>query len=146
MTVVREVGPELATRQGPGCHDYLPHDAVHFLVEAEAGLTGGAFGELASGRNNIFTPVDPAFRRRESRREARRRSLDAAADMTRSESLASLCMPLWEFRNGHRRALPEWFGRFEDGFVAGPIIDRVMVRLDDFALRWHNLPVGGSLS
>ena len=28
MTVVRERGPELAPRQGPGYHDYLPHDAV----------------------------------------------------------------------------------------------------------------------
>jgi hypothetical protein len=41
MTVVRERGVPLAPRQGPGYHDYLPHDAVHFLVESEAGLSGG---------------------------------------------------------------------------------------------------------
>jgi hypothetical protein len=43
MTVVRERGPQLAPRPGPGYDDYLPHDAVHFLVEAEAGLSGGVF-------------------------------------------------------------------------------------------------------
>jgi hypothetical protein len=145
MTVVREVGPELATRQGPGYHDYVPHDAVHFLAEAEAGLTGGAFGQIASGRNNIFATVDPALRRRQSRREAKRRSPDRSAEMIRSESLASLCLPLWELRHGHRRAMPEWSGRFDRDLVTSPVIDRIQFRLDDFAARWSRLPVGGTL-
>ena len=34
MTVVRDRGPELAPRQGPGYHDYLPHDAVQRTVAA----------------------------------------------------------------------------------------------------------------
>ena len=51
MTVVRERGPQLAPRPGPGYDDYLPHDAVHFLVEAEAGLAGGVFGRIAAGQN-----------------------------------------------------------------------------------------------
>ena len=54
MAVVRERGPVLAPRTGPGYHEYLPHDAVHFLVEAEAGLSGGAFGragECVAGRS-----------------------------------------------------------------------------------------------
>jgi hypothetical protein len=38
MTIVRERGPQLASRHGPGYDDYLPHDAVHFIVEAEARL------------------------------------------------------------------------------------------------------------
>jgi hypothetical protein len=146
MTVVREVGPELATRQGPGYHDYLPHDAVHFLAEAEAGLTGGVFGQIASGRNNIFAAVDPALRRRQSRREAKRRSQDRSAEMIRSESLASLCLPLWELRNGHRGAMPEWSGRFDHDLVTSPVIARIQLRLDDFAARWCRLPVGGTLT
>jgi hypothetical protein len=146
MTVVREVGPELATRQGPGYHDYLPHDAVHFLAEAEAGLTGGAFGQIASGRNNIFATVDPALRRRQSRREAKRRSPDRSAEMIRSESLASLCLPLWELRHGHRGTMPEWSRRFDHDLVASPVIDRIQLRLDDFAARWSRLSVGGTLT
>jgi hypothetical protein len=59
MTVVRERGIRLARRQGPGYHDYLPHDAVHFIVEREAGLTGGVFGRVAAGQSNIFPAADP---------------------------------------------------------------------------------------
>ncbi|SRR6266487_991877 len=69
MTIVRERGPELAPRQGPGYDDYLPHDAVHFFVEAEAQLSGGVFGRIAAGRSNIFWPADPVVRQRQARRE-----------------------------------------------------------------------------
>ena len=89
MTVVRARGPELAPRQGPGYDDYLPHDAVHFLVEAEARLTGGAFGWVAAAEQPLL--ADPVVRQREKRREAKRRpSLAEHADMARSEALASV--------------------------------------------------------
>ena len=39
MTVVRERGPRLAPRTGPGYDEHLPHDAVHFLVEARKDTT-----------------------------------------------------------------------------------------------------------
>ena len=73
MTVARERGPALAPRNGPGYHDWLPHDAVHFLVEAEAGLSGAVFGRIAAGHSNLFSPVDPSERRHQARREAKRR-------------------------------------------------------------------------
>ncbi len=73
MTVRRQAGPSLAPRQGPGYDDHLPHDAVHLLVENEAGLTGGVFGRVAAGRSNIFWPADPKLQRRQARREAKRR-------------------------------------------------------------------------
>jgi len=123
MTVVRERGPELAPRQGPGYHDYLPHDAVHFLVEAEAGLSSGIFGQIAAGRNNIFTTADPALRRHQARREAKQRARGMnRADMARSESLASLCLPLWELRTGRRGELPEWYSRIERGHHEAPVV------------------------
>ncbi|MCX5418865.1 hypothetical protein [Streptomyces sp. NBC_00078] len=94
MTVVRGSGPEPAPRQGPGHDDWLPHDAVHFLVEAEARLSGGVFGRIAAGRSNIFWAADPAVRRRQARREAKWQPSKAEhADMARSEALASACAP-----------------------------------------------------
>jgi len=72
MTVVRERGPRLAPRQGPGYDDHVPHDAVHFLVEAEARLSSGVFGQIAAGHNNIFWPADPKAQRRQARRETKR--------------------------------------------------------------------------
>jgi hypothetical protein len=147
MTVVREHGPELAPRHGPGYDDYLPHDVVHFLVEAELGLSGGAFGRVAAGRNNIFWAADPAVRKRQARREAKHRPTQAEhADMARSEQLASLCQPLWQLRAGQRSDLPAWFSALEPGIVQSPLVERILARLDEFAARWHALPLGGSIT
>src|SRR5579884_4257820 len=133
MTVVRDHGPELAPRCGPGYDDHLPHDAVHLLVEAEAGLAGGAFGRIAAGWNNIFWPADPAVRRQQNRREARRRLTPAQrGDMGRSEQLASLCASLWQFRQGLRRDLPEWFSRVPPEALGSPLVGRILERLDGF--------------
>jgi hypothetical protein len=84
MTVVRERGPRLASRYGPGYDDHLPHDAVHFLVEAEAGLSGGVFGQIAAGQNNIFWPADPRARRRQPRRTPSARRHPARPARTRT--------------------------------------------------------------
>jgi hypothetical protein len=147
MTVVRERGPELAPRQGPGYDDYLPHDAVHFIAESEAALSGGVFGRVAAGRNNIFWAADPAVRRHQARREAKRRPRATDhEDMARSESLASLCQPLWELRAELRSELPLWSSRVEPDLFASPIVERIVERLGEFAARWHALPVGGSLT
>jgi hypothetical protein len=147
MTVDRDRRPTLAPRHGPGYHDYLPHDAVHFLVEAEAQLSGGAFGRVAAGRNNIFWPADQSAIRRQARREAKWRPNAAEhADMARSEELASVCQSLWEFRHGHRADLPDWFTLVPTETLESALVGRIIVRLDAFASQWHSLPVGGSVT
>lgn len=147
MTVIRERGVELEPRQGPGYHDYLPHDAVHFIVESEAGLSGAVFGRLAAGQNNIFTAVDPKLRRRVHRREARRRpQADERVDMGRSELLASLCLPLWELRAGKRSALPPWIQRVDINVLESDLVRRILARLDGFATQWHRLEVGAGIT
>ena len=147
MTVVREHGPELEPRQGPGYHDYLPHDAVHFIVEAEAQLTGGVFGRLARGENNIFVVADAGLRRRLARQEARRpRHHDDRRDMSRSEALASVSLPLWELRAGHRKGLPQWLSAQMPSALPDGLLERIMARLDDFARSWNALPVGGGVT
>jgi len=144
MSIARERGPVLAPRPGPGYDDYLPHDAVHFLVEAEARLARGVFGQIAAGRNNIFWPADPAERRHQARLEKKRKaSVDEVADVTRSERLASLCQPLWELRAGHRAQLPDWLTLDSP---ASPLVERILSRLDEFAARWRALPAGGSIT
>jgi hypothetical protein len=147
MAVARERGPELAPRPGPGYDDYLPHDAVHFLVEAEARLSGGVFGQIAAGRSNIFWPADPGVQRRQARREAKRAPTTAErVDMARSEDLASVCQPLWELRAGRRRTLPLWFSRVTPGALESPLTERILGRLDEFAACWQRLPAGGSIT
>ncbi len=147
MTVVREHGPQLAPRPGPGYDDHLPHDAVHFLVEAEARLSGGVFGRIAAGQNNIFWPADPRAQRRQARREAKRiSSATERADTARSEELASVCQPLWELRAGHRAEVPPWFGRVPPATLQSPLTERILARLDEFAERWQALPAGGAIT
>jgi hypothetical protein len=147
VSVVREHGPELAPRNGPGHDDYLPHDAVHFLVEAEARLARGVFGQIAAGRNNIFWPVDQAQQRRQARREKKRKTRpDEVGDMTRSETLAGLCQALWEFRAGHRSALPDWHSWVQPDLLESPLVGRIVARLDEFASRWHPLLLNDSVT
>jgi hypothetical protein len=144
VAVRREKAPELAPRRGPGSHPYLPHDLVHLVVEAEAGLRGGVFGRIAAGESGMFWPADPARRRRVNRREARRKPSPAAsADMARSEELARLCLPLWELRHGHREHLPAYL---DGADTTDPLADRIVTRLAGLADRWHALPENGSLT
>jgi hypothetical protein len=145
LTVRRRVGPVLAPAYGPGYDQYLPHDLVHFVVEAEAGLRGGVFGRVASGKPGSFWPVDPTERRRVLRR---RRIVTPAehADMAASEQLASLCAPLWELRHGRRTRPPEWFGRLTESQFGQPLIQRILDRLDDLASRWHDLAEGEGMT
>jgi hypothetical protein len=146
-TVRRDHGPALASRFGPGYHDYLPHDAVHFLVEAEARLPGGVFGRLAQGHSNLFWPADPAQQRRQRRREAKRRiTLEQQADMQRSEALASACQVLWEVRTGLRTDLPAWASERASQAAPTALLERILTRLDNFALAWHALGVDDSIS
>ncbi|MFD5542673.1 hypothetical protein ACFWIJ_33855 [Streptomyces sp. NPDC127079] len=68
---------------------------MHFLVEAEAGLSGGVFGRIAAGQSNVFWAAHPVIRKRQARREAKRQPSKAErTDRARSETLASLCEPL----------------------------------------------------
>ncbi|MER8157591.1 hypothetical protein [Streptomyces sp. NPDC094472] len=143
VAVRRECGPEPAPRGGPGHHPYLPHDLVHFLVEAEARLRGGVYGRLAAGELGFFWPADPAERGRARHREKSRKPTPrASADMGRSEELAGACLMLWELRRGQRAALPPWLC----GWTPDPVAERIVVRMDEYADRWHALPDGGSLS
>lgn len=145
IAVHRETGAALAPRNGPGGHPYLPHDLVHFLVEAEAGIGLGVYGRLAAGDNGLFWPADPAERAKAARRRKSRpvkSSPRAQADMALSEHLAGIAVPVWEVRRGHARQLPAYV-------TAGgvpPVVDRIVSRFDEYADRWHTLPVGGSLT
>jgi len=49
IRVERENGPVLIMDPAPGYDPVLPHDMVHFVVEAVLGLKGGVFGQLAAG-------------------------------------------------------------------------------------------------
>lgn len=73
----------------------------------------------------------------------------ACGVVTRSEDLAGLCQPLWEFRAGHRRELPVWWSSLTPDALESlesPLCKRILARLDEFAARWHALPIGRSIT
>jgi hypothetical protein len=54
-----DVGPDIRPRPGPG-HAEVPHDLVHFVVEEQAGMPLGIYGQLAAGGDvGGFLPSRP---------------------------------------------------------------------------------------
>ncbi|QXJ20161.1 hypothetical protein AGRA3207_000820 [Actinomadura graeca] len=135
----------------PGYDDHIPHDLVHYLTEAELGLTSGVFGRALAGggdfRETAETPGDPRRRaraqRRLRRREASLRRSDPG-DMATSEHLAGLCDLAWRRRAGART--PAWAERRPVPPGDTPEVGRILDRLDETAPLWHGLPIGGSLT
>jgi hypothetical protein len=73
VTVERAAATNLQMHPAPGYDDWLPHDMVHFVVEREAGLRDGIFGQLAAGGDaHTFVPAEQQRTRRWARRTERR--------------------------------------------------------------------------
>ena len=107
-----------------GYDDWLPHDLLHFVAEAEFGLDGGIFGDVAAGGNaRVFIPVDPKETVKIWRRNRIKRV--KLPDGRRSEQLAGELEQRWR-----ERTLPP----------------QLQQKLDALADRWHALQVGGSLT
>jgi hypothetical protein len=107
-----------------GYDDWLPRDLLHFVAEAEFGLDGAVFGDLAAGGNaRIFQAFDQDLTTKLWRKQRIRRT--RLPEGRRSEELA------WELERGWRaRRLPP----------------ELQQKLDDLAEQWHALQVGGSLT
>lgn len=137
----------------PGYDDDIPHDIVHYVVEAELRLANGVYGRAARGAGTFIPMADPSIpareRARQQRQQQRRERAFGArdalhgADMEQSERLAGLCDVAWRRKHGQRpdlsRSAP--VPRAEDAAA----IERVVARLDAIAPLWRALPVGGEL-
>jgi hypothetical protein len=107
-----------------GYDDFLPHDLLHFVAEAEFGLDGAVFGDLAAGGNaRIFQSFDQ----------------ELTAKMWRKQRIRPTRLP--EGRRSEQLA-----AELEQGWRAKTLSSELQQRLDDLAERWHALPVGRSLT
>ena len=155
---VEIVVPGLGTRSldpAPGYDDDIPHDLVHYAVEAELRLTAGVYGRAARGGGTFSAAApndgDARERSRQQRKQRKReRSLRArdeggAAEMARSERLAALCDVAWRRKHGQQpdplRSAPQPASEQDVAHVV-----RVVARLDQLAPLWRALPVGGELA
>ncbi|MEY2930184.1 MAG: hypothetical protein RL033_933 [Pseudomonadota bacterium] len=152
--IVRRTGePERALDPAPGYDDDIPHDLVHYVVEAELGLSDGVYGRAARGAGTFISTaqqdVSPRERARKQRKQQKReRALGAhdarhGAEMARSERLAALCDVTWRRKHG-QRADP---GRSPPALPAEDAgdVERIVARLDVLAPLWRALPVDAEL-
>jgi hypothetical protein len=143
--VERESGPNVIADPAPGYDDFLPHDLLHFVAEAEWGIDGGVFGQLAAGGDpGIFLPVEEELVDKWVRSRKLRKKQHSHG--RRSEALAGVLDAAWKAR--HRKArLPEhWNLHLAAARVESEPLAVVLASLDDLARRWHKLQVVGSLT
>jgi hypothetical protein len=57
-----------------------------------------------------------------------------------------VCLPLWERRAGLRADLPPWVPREAPSATDAELVRRILMRLDEFAAQWHELPVGEGIT
>jgi hypothetical protein len=145
--------PTRALDPAPGYDDDIPHDLVHYVVEAELGLMYGVYGSAARGGGTFINTAEQDVRARQRAREQRKqrkrehglRAHDAkhAAEMAQSERLAALCDVAWRRRRGQHadpaRQAPVLRAADTE------IVERVVARLDSLTSRWRELRVGGEL-
>ncbi|MEO8180991.1 MAG: hypothetical protein ABI895_19320 [Deltaproteobacteria bacterium] len=152
--IVRLTGePARAFDPAPGYDDDIPHDLVHYVVEAALGLTDGVYGRAARGAGTFITTaeqdVSPRERARKQRKQQKReRALGAhdarhGAELARSERLAALCDVAWRRKHG-QRADPGGSPPVLPAEDAGDV-ERVVARLDVLAPLWRGLLVDAEL-
>ena len=143
---VERIGaPAMMMHPAPGFDEFLPHDLLHFVAEAEWGLDGAVFGQLAAGGDaGTFWPIEQTLVRKSIRRRKRRGKSFGRGG--RSELLAGVLESAWNARHA-RAALPEdWDERCAAARVEPDRLQAIVVTLDDLAERWHRLRVGDSLT
>ena len=152
--IVTQAGsPPRALDPAPGYDDDIPHDLVHYLVEAELRLENGVYGRAARGGGTFILRAEhdgsPRERARLQRKQQKReralgaRDAQQSADMEHSERLAALCDVAWRRKHGQRRAP----GLTPPAPLARDTaqIARVVARLDTISPLWRALPVGETL-
>jgi hypothetical protein len=143
--VERDNTPTLMMQPAPGYDEFLPHDLLHFVAEAEWGLDGAVFGQLAAGGDaGTFWPVDQELLAKAMRR--RKRSPKHYKGGRRSELLADVLERGWKARTGKARLPQDWDERLAAARVERGKLDVVLASLDDLAERWHALRIGDSLT
>lgn len=137
----------------PGFDEHIPHDLVHYVVEAELGLEAGVFGRAARGAGSFYTTGTASSSREQARkrRKQARRELTLRRDSSKeeqletSERLAYLCDIAWRRRRAQRPDPAFWHASAPISAIDAARVERVVSRLDQLAPQWHQLPIGGEL-
>jgi len=129
-----DVGPDVPVRPGPG-DATVPHDLVHFVVEEQARLRLGIFGQVAAGGDcgGFFSPAPTDRRPGVDGKRSARLGRAGRKDVAVSERLAAIAS------TGSINALPASFEA--DARLVHAINDRLAQLLTE----WEATPPGGQL-
>jgi len=154
VIVTRAAQAAQALDPAPGYDDDIPHDLVHYVVEAELGFANGVYGRAARGAGTFIATAErdrsPRERARQQRKQQRRERALSAQDaqqgneMARSERLAALCDLTWRRQHGQKADLgrtPPLLRPEDEADVA-----RVVARLNVLAPLWRALLVDQALA
>ena len=131
----------------PGYDEWLPHDLLHFVAEAEWKLDGAVFGQLAAGGDaGTFHPTDQSLVGRAMRDRKRRKRRTGKPKGRRSEVLAGVLELAWNARRGRERLPADWDAQLAAARVTTGQLERVLDKLDVLADDWHSLQVGERLT
>lgn len=164
MRIGRADAPVLVMDPAPGFDPDLPHDMVHFVVEAVLGLKTGVFGQIAAGGDagSFHVEAGGALSAKERQRAARKQVAKGAKlikSQGREGELSELAAFLfdidWRSRsrpdNAAQRAALGEAERTRASLSADERarIDaarpRVFADFDRLSKAWRALPVGGAL-
>jgi hypothetical protein len=130
-------GPGIATAimdPAPGYHERLPHDAAHFIVESELGITGGIFGQMSKG--GILRPAEGDARVQRKAKKKREAVFKANSDDALfSEHAVYAAQSRWEKHD----IIP-------DTKIPQTDLDRLIAKFEEFAAEWSQLAVGSSIT
>lgn len=147
--------PAQAMDPAPGFDQHIPHDLVHYVVEATLQLSTGVFGRAARGGGTFIPAEQPESarerarqRRKQARREQQLRRADSSKtqEMATSERLAALCDLAWRRRHGQRPDPARAHEPVEPTIEDAERIERVLSQLDQLAPIWHSLPIQGEIA
>lgn len=154
--VVVEV-PGLAAQTmspAPGFDEHIPHDLVHYVVEAALRLEAGVFGRAARGGGTFYatgTATNAREQARQRRKQARReqalgRERGNNEQLETSERIAYLSDIAWRRRHGQRPDPAFSHPSSPISALDAAHIERVVSLLDLLAPQWNALPAGGELT
>jgi len=164
MRIERAGAPVLAMDPAPGFDPDLPHDMVHFVVEAALGLKTGVFGQIAAGGDagSFHVEAGGALSAKERQRAARKQVAKGAKlikTQGREGELSELAAFLFDigWRSGTRpdsAAQRAALGEAERTRASLSVDERaridaaqpqVFADFERLSKVWRALPVGGAL-
>jgi hypothetical protein len=168
VEVKRESFPDVEMNPAPGYDALMPHDLMHLVVEAQLGLTGGVFGQLAAGGDagTFHAIFDPKVKTRTAARtrnriKARGKKLLRAGrdDCAQSERATFICWTEWLGRSQPRDRrkvakgmvtqathLREVAQASELQALSEKKLEEICRHLDELSSAWSKLKVGQSVA